>query len=121
MGDAIAHQLLAAGFAVRVWNRTRGRTAAIVAAGATAAQTAADAVAEADLVLTMLTDGMATASVIAPAGGEGLEAMPRGCTWIQMWFPRVRPSWDQASERFRKLSKQRRAELNHCAGPELLE
>ena len=102
MGDAIAHKLLAAGFAVRVWNRTRERTAAAVAAGATAALTPADAVAEADIVLTMLTDGMATASVIAPAGGEGLEAMPRGCTWIQMWFPRVRPSWDQG---FRAVQK----------------
>jgi 3-hydroxyisobutyrate dehydrogenase len=87
---------------VRVWNRTRGRTAAVVAAGAAVAQAPAVAVAEADLVLTMLTDGMATASVIAPAGGEGLEAMPRGCTWIQMWFPRVRPSWDQG---FRAVQK----------------
>lgn len=91
MGDAIAHRLLAAGFAVRVWNRTRRRTAAIVAAGATAAQTPAEAVAEADVVLTMLTDGMATASVIAPAGGGALEAMPRGCTWIQMGT--IGPTW----------------------------
>jgi 3-hydroxyisobutyrate dehydrogenase len=102
MGDAIAHQLLVARFVVRVWNRTRGRTAAVVAGGAAVAQAPAVAVAEADLVLTMLTDGMATASVIAPAGGEGLEAMPRGCTWIQMWFPRVRPSWDQG---FRAVQK----------------
>src|SRR6266540_2972360 len=84
MGDAIAHKLLAEGFAVRVWNRTRERTASAVAAGAVAARTPADAVAEADVVLTMLTDGMATASVIAPAGGGALAAMPRGCTWIQM-------------------------------------
>jgi hypothetical protein len=34
MGDAIAHKLLAAGFAVRVWNRTPKRAAAAVAAGA---------------------------------------------------------------------------------------
>jgi 3-hydroxyisobutyrate dehydrogenase len=91
MGDAIAHKLLAAGFAVCVWNRTRNRTAALVAAGATAARTPADAVAEADLVLTMLTDGMATASVIAPAGGGALEAMPAGCTWIQMGT--IGPTW----------------------------
>jgi 3-hydroxyisobutyrate dehydrogenase len=91
MGDAIAHRLLAAGFAVRVWNRTPERTAAAVAAGATAARTPADAVAEADIVLTMLTDGMAAASVIAPAGGGALEAMPRGCTWIQMGT--IGPTW----------------------------
>src|SRR4051794_3262414 len=84
MGDALAHKLLAAGFAVRVWNRTPERTDAAVAAGATAARNPADAVAEADIVLTMLTDGMATASVIAPAGGGALAAMPAGCTWIQM-------------------------------------
>ena len=78
MGDAIA-RLLAAGFAVRVWNRTRRRTRAIVAAGAAAAQTPAEAVAEADVVLTMLTDGMPT-SVIAPAGGgrSGDAARMRG-------------------------------------------
>ena len=91
MGDAIAHKLLAAGFTVRVWNRTRERTAALVAAGATAAGSPAEAVADADLVLTMLTDGMATASVIAPAGGGALEAMPRGCTWIQMGT--IGPTW----------------------------
>jgi 3-hydroxyisobutyrate dehydrogenase len=91
MGDAIAHKLLAAGFAVRVWNRTPARAAAAVAAGATAARTPADAVAEADIVLTMLTDGMAAASVIAPAGGGALEAMPRGCTWIQMGT--IGPTW----------------------------
>jgi 3-hydroxyisobutyrate dehydrogenase len=84
MGDAIAHKLLSAGFAVRVWNRTPERTAPAVAAGAIAAPTAADAVAEADIVITMLSDGMATASVIAPAGGGVLAAMPPGCTWIQM-------------------------------------
>src|SRR3954468_11700409 len=91
MGDAIAHKLLAAGFAVRVWNRTPERTAAAVAAGATAARTPADACAEADVVRTMLTAGMASASVIAPAGGGALEAMPRGCTWIQMGT--IGPTW----------------------------
>ena len=91
MGDAIARKLLAEGFVVRVWNRTLERTAAAVAAGATAAATPADAVADADIVLTMLTDGMATAGVIAPAGGGALEAMPRGCTWIQMGT--IGPTW----------------------------
>jgi len=91
MGDAIAHKLLAAGFAVRVWNRTRERTAAAVAAGAVAARTPADAVADADIVLTTLTDGMAAASVIAPAGGGALAAMPPGCVWIQMGT--IGPTW----------------------------
>jgi 3-hydroxyisobutyrate dehydrogenase len=91
MGDAIAHKLLAAGFAVRVWNRTPDRTAAAVAAGATPAHSPAEAVAEADIVLTMLTDGMAAASVIAAAGGGALEAMPAGCTWIQMGT--IGPTW----------------------------
>jgi 3-hydroxyisobutyrate dehydrogenase len=84
MGDAIAHTLLAAGFAVRVWNRTRERAAAAVAAGAAAARTPADAVAEADIALTMLTDGRAVASVMAPTGGGALAAIAPGCAWIQM-------------------------------------
>jgi 3-hydroxyisobutyrate dehydrogenase len=91
MGDAIAQKLLAAGFAVRVWNRTPERAAGAVAAGAAAAPTPADAVAEADIVLTMLTDGLAAASVIAPGGGGALEAMPRDCTWIQMGT--IGPTW----------------------------
>jgi 3-hydroxyisobutyrate dehydrogenase len=91
MGDAIAQKLLAAGFAVRVWNRTPERTAAAVAAGATPTRTPAQAVSEADIVLTMLTDGMAAASVIAPTGGGALEAMPAGCTWIQMGT--IGPTW----------------------------
>jgi 3-hydroxyisobutyrate dehydrogenase len=84
MGDAIAHKLLAAGFAVRVWNRTREHAAAAVAAGAAAARTPADAAAEAEIVLTMLTGGSAVGSVMGADGGGALEAMAPGCTWIQM-------------------------------------
>jgi 3-hydroxyisobutyrate dehydrogenase len=91
MGDAIAHKLLTEGFAVHVWNRTRERAAAVVAAGAVAAHTPFDAVAEADLVVTMLTDGGAVAAVMNAADGGGLAAMTPGCTWIQMGT--IGPSW----------------------------
>jgi 3-hydroxyisobutyrate dehydrogenase len=91
MGDAIAHKLLAAGFAVHAWNRTRERAAAVVAAGAVAAHTPFDAVAEADVVVTMLTDGGVVAAVMNDADGGGLAAMTPGCTWIQMGT--IGPSW----------------------------
>jgi 3-hydroxyisobutyrate dehydrogenase len=91
MGDAIAHKLLADGFAVHAWNRTRERAAAVVAAGAVAAHTPLDAVAEADVVVTMLTDNGAVAAVMNDADGGGLAAMTPGCTWIQMGT--IGPSW----------------------------
>jgi 3-hydroxyisobutyrate dehydrogenase-like beta-hydroxyacid dehydrogenase len=91
MGDAIAHKLLVEGFAVHAWNRTPERAAAVVAAGAVAAHTPFDAVAEADVVVTMLTDGDAVAGVMNDADGGGLAAMTPRCTWIQMGT--IGPSW----------------------------
>jgi 3-hydroxyisobutyrate dehydrogenase len=67
MGAPMAHNLLRAGHRVRVWNRTPGRTAALVAAGATAAGSPAEAVAGADVVLTMLFDLAATRAVVEEA------------------------------------------------------
>jgi 3-hydroxyisobutyrate dehydrogenase-like beta-hydroxyacid dehydrogenase len=69
MGAAIATRLLDSGHRVTVWNRTSARTVGPVEAGARAAATPADAVRDADVVITMLTDGTAVETVLfGPSG-----------------------------------------------------
>jgi 3-hydroxyisobutyrate dehydrogenase len=80
MGAPMALNLLRAGFAVRAWNRTPGRTAALEEAGATIAETPAAAARGADIVLTMLYD---TDSVAGPAAEALAELGPDGL-WLQM-------------------------------------
>jgi 3-hydroxyisobutyrate dehydrogenase len=80
MGAPMAHNLLRAGFAVRVWNRTPARTEPLVADGATYAPQPAAAVAGADVVITMLADGAAVAHVMTGA----LPALSPGAVWLQM-------------------------------------
>jgi 3-hydroxyisobutyrate dehydrogenase len=82
MGDPMAANLLRAGFAVTVWNRTPGRTADLLAAGAVSAATPREAVADADVVITMLADGSATWTVAT--GPDGLLAARAGLVWAQM-------------------------------------
>ena len=79
MGALMAANLLAAGHAVRVWNRSSGRTDALVARGATAALSPAEAVAGADVVMTMLFDLDATRAVLADA----LSAFDPAAVWLQ--------------------------------------
>jgi 3-hydroxyisobutyrate dehydrogenase len=83
MGAPIAHNLLAAGFPVSVWNRTAARAAPLVDDGARLATSPADAAENADVVLTMLADGAAVEETMS--GPEGaLQAMRPGAVWIQM-------------------------------------
>lgn len=56
MGRAMAANVLRAGFALTVWNRTASRMEPLVAAGARAAVSPKDAAADADAVITMVTD-----------------------------------------------------------------
>lgn len=76
MGEPMAHNLLAAGHALTVWNRTQGRAAALVRKGAVLAASPRAAVAGAELVLTMLTDEHALTAVLGGEAGalRGLEA-----------------------------------------------
>jgi 3-hydroxyisobutyrate dehydrogenase len=83
MGAPIAHNLLAAGFEVSVWNRTGSRAAPLVADGARLTSSPAEAAEGADVVLTMLTDGQAVGD--AMVGREGaLTSLRPGSAWIQM-------------------------------------
>ena len=61
MGAPMAANLIAAGFHVTAWNRTRAKASAI--SGAIIAQTPKDAVASADVIISVLTDGAATLDI----------------------------------------------------------
>jgi 3-hydroxyisobutyrate dehydrogenase len=83
MGAPIAHNLLAAGFEVSVWNRTAERAAPLAGDGARLASSPAEAVEGADVVLTMLADGDAVSDAMTGRGGA-LPSMRQGSAWIQM-------------------------------------
>jgi 3-hydroxyisobutyrate dehydrogenase-like beta-hydroxyacid dehydrogenase len=57
MGTPMARRLLAAGYPLTVWNRTRSKAETLGPEGATVADTPAEAVRDADLVITMLEHG----------------------------------------------------------------
>ncbi|HEX3790112.1 MAG TPA: NAD(P)-dependent oxidoreductase [Pseudonocardiaceae bacterium] len=80
MGAPMAANLLDAGFAVRVWNRTRAKAQPLAERGAVLADTAADAVTGADVVLTMLANGDAVRSVMTDGA---LAAMSPAAIWVQ--------------------------------------
>jgi 3-hydroxyisobutyrate dehydrogenase len=83
MGAPIAHNLLAAGFAVSVWDRSAEKAAALVADGARLASSPAEAAQGVTVVLTMLTDGDAVRDVMLRRDGA-LASLPPGSAWIQM-------------------------------------
>ena len=79
MGAPMARNLLAAGFEVRAWNRTRGRAEPLADDGATVADTAAEAVAGA---------ARRADDAVRRAGGRGddgrrRDALDDGALWIQ--------------------------------------
>ncbi len=83
MGSAIAERLLAQGREVAVWNRTAARTEPLVAKGATVTPKPQDLVAEADIVITILTDAAAIDAVYS--GTDGLLTRPlRDKLFIEM-------------------------------------
>lgn len=59
MGEPMARNLLGAGFTVRAWNRTAGKAEVLSSDGAAVCQTAIAAVQDADVILTMVSDGAA--------------------------------------------------------------
>ena len=65
MGSAIAERLLAAGYELVVWNRTRARSEALAASGAAPAATATELAGRVDVVVTSLADDAALEAVAA--------------------------------------------------------
>ena len=68
MGGPIAANLLAAGFGLRVYNRTASKAAPLAAKGAQVVQTPAETAAPGGIVLTMLSDDRGLDAVCLPQG-----------------------------------------------------
>ena len=80
MGAGMGQNILAAGFSLRVWNRSPDKARPLADAGAVLASDPADAVRGVDVVVTMLGDGHHVLAVMELAA-DGLAA---GQVWAQM-------------------------------------
>ena len=81
MGAPMVRNLLKAGFAVTAWNRSADKAEALKPDGATVTIAAAQAVADADIVITMVSDGSAVRALL---DGGVLDAMRSGTVFIDM-------------------------------------
>lgn len=77
MGGNMARRLLGAGFPLVVYNRNRAKAEALVSAGASVAATPREAAANADVVLCMVADDVASRAMWLGADGA-LAGAPRG-------------------------------------------
>ena len=82
MGGHMARNLAQAGHSVRAWNRTISKAEPLAEYGAYVASSAADAVSGSDFVVSILSDGSATAEVQSDPALRG--ALTTGATWIEM-------------------------------------
>jgi 3-hydroxyisobutyrate dehydrogenase len=82
MGAAMARNLVAAGLATTVWDRSPDATAALGGAGARVAASAREAAGDADVVITMLPTADVVTSVMFGDGAAG--ALADGAVWAQM-------------------------------------
>jgi 3-hydroxyisobutyrate dehydrogenase-like beta-hydroxyacid dehydrogenase len=83
MGQRMSRRLLAAGFPVMVWNRTKARAADLLAAGAAWGESPRALAEASDVVIVMVTDSAASEAVIAGPQGVLAGAHP-GLTLIDM-------------------------------------
>lgn len=90
MGAGMAKNLLKAGFAVSVYNRTRAKAEQLGAAGARIADTSADAARDADVVISMLSDEDASRRTWAGEYGA-LNGVKPGAVIVES--STVTPSW----------------------------
>jgi 3-hydroxyisobutyrate dehydrogenase len=72
LGAAIGERLLHCGHPLTVWNRSPGRCAPLAALGAQVAATSGEAIAASPLVITVLSDGATTRSVLLEQAGPAL-------------------------------------------------
>lgn len=92
MGSAMASRLVDTGHRVTVWDRNPGHAAELAVTGVITAADAAAAVADAAVVITMVTNGEAVHAVIEPT----LATMPPHAIWVQAstvgadWADRLR-------------------------------
>lgn len=83
MGSPMCRNLLKAGYAVTVYNRSAGAIAKLADSGAVAGKSLQDIAAHSDIVITMLPDGPEVEEVVLGPGGL-LERMRPGSTVIDM-------------------------------------
>lgn len=106
MGAPMARNLCAAGYQLSVWNRTAEKARALIADGARVTDTAHDAVEEADIIISMLSDGMATQALLFEDGAAA--AMKKGALVIDMSSSKASEAKDIA----RRLAAQNVAYLD---------
>ena len=75
MGEPMARNLIRAGHRLTIYNRTRQRAEALGSEGARVADTPADAAADAEVLVTMLSDDRAVRSVLLGGQPEGTSAI----------------------------------------------
>lgn len=80
MGFPMARNLAQAGMDVTVWNRTRAKADPLAEFGARVVDTTGEAVTDADVIITMMSDGPTVLSVIS----EVQDALSPGALWIDM-------------------------------------
>ena len=78
MGIPMAQNLLGAGHAVTVYNRTPGKAKALIAAGAKEATSVPDAVKNVEVVITMLSDDSAVKEIVYGPNGLLQNLPPKG-------------------------------------------
>ncbi len=83
MGEAMAANLLAAGYSLRVWNRTPAKAENLLAKGAAWVASPAQAAADADAVITVVADDAALRQVTYGERGL-LGALPNGAAHLSM-------------------------------------
>ena len=82
MGAPMCQNLLSAGLPLTVWNRSLAKAEPLAKRGAVVADSPQSAVADADVVITMLSDGPAVAAVMFEQGAA--DAIREGATHIDM-------------------------------------
>ena len=80
MGFPMARNLVEAAVPLTVWNRTKAKAQPLAALGAEVADTTIEAVKDADIIITMMSDGPTVLAVIA----EVSDALKAGALWVDM-------------------------------------
>lgn len=83
MGSAMAENLLKAGYAVNVFNRTRAKMKVLAAKGARPCADAAELAALSDVIIVMISDVKAVENVLTGKGGL-LNSLKKGKSFINM-------------------------------------
>jgi 2-hydroxy-3-oxopropionate reductase len=80
MGYPMSRNIAVAGFDLTVWNRSRNKAEGLTEQGVTIADTVALAVSDADVIISMLSDGPAVIGLVEAAKGT----LKPGAIWIDM-------------------------------------